>query len=568
MMNWIIDQAQVFNSYKKCFNKKSVYIENGYFKQIADNIDLLDFHDAQIIDANGLWMIPGLVDIHMHIESSMTTPTRFSSQGLKFGTTTVVADPHEIANVFGKRGIDAFMDTNTVMDIFYGIPSSVPSTSCEYETTGGVIGESEVLELLKDSRVICLGEVMNFKDLVSDEDTLIKRIVSLCKQQRPSMPLEGHCPKITGSDLAKFIATGVNADHTMQSPESIMEKIENGMFLEVQGKCLTQENVSTLINNKYDESYCLCTDDTMPDHFLEGQLNKVLLKAVSLGMSFEQAIYASTYTPSMRMQLFDRGVIAPGKIADFCLLSSLKDWMIESVYKNGEEVYTPFYQREEDMLSFPDDFYKSIKLDSVDESIFQLRINKDVDTVKVNVIEVNSASTFTDLSQVELPVMDHVIQWQNNNLALMACLERYGKNQNVSFAFVKEAIKNNGAVASSWAHDHHNVMVMGTNVKDMITAVNHIINIQGGYCVSCQGDIIACAPLPIGGIVSNAPLDELGNDILAVRKAMSENLGYTHNNAIMSFATLSLPVSPMIKLTDKGMIIGKTLEVVPLIIED
>lgn len=566
MTNWIIDQAQVFNSFKKRFDKKSVYIENGYFKQIADNIDLLDFHDAQIVDASKLWMVPGLVDIHMHIESSMTTPTRFSEQAIKFGTTTVVADPHEIANVFGKKGIDAFMNTDTILDIYYGIPSSVPSTSSEFETTGGIIGESEVLDLLNDSRVICLGEVMNFKDLVSDEDTLIKRIVSLCKQQRPSMPLEGHCPKISGSDLSKFIASGVDADHTMQSPDSIREKIENGMFLEIQGKCLTLDNVKTLIDEKYDEYYCLCTDDTMPDYFLKGQLNEVLLKAVSLGMSFEQAIYASTYTPSMRMQLFDRGVIAPGKIADFCLLSSLEDWKVESVYKNGEKVYTPTYQKEEKASLFPDEFYQSIKLEPINSHSLQVKSKINNGEVTVNVINVFSDSTFTEISQMKLPVVDYNVQWQNHDLALMACFERYGKNGNVAFAFVRGTITKNGAVASSWAHDHHNLMAMGTNIEDIVCCVNHLIDIQGGYCVSVNNSIIACAHLPIGGIVSNAPMSELGKEILDVRKAMSEELGYIHNNAIMSFATLSLPVSPMVKLTDKGMIIGKTLEFLPLIV--
>lgn len=566
MNNWIIDQARVFNSFKKCFDKKSVYIENGYFKQIADNVDLLDFQDAVIIDASNLWMVPGLVDIHMHIESSMTTPTRFSQQGIKFGTTTVVADPHEIANVFGKRGIDAFMDTDTVMDIFYGIPSSVPSTSCDFETTGGIIGESEVLELLNDSRVICLGEVMNFNDLVSDEDTLIKRIVSLCKQRRPSMPLEGHCPKISGSDLAKFISSGVNADHTMQSPESIKEKIENGMFLEIQGKCLTPENVTVLIDEGYDEYYCLCTDDTMPDHFLDGQLNKVLLKAVSLGMSFEQAIYASTYTPSLRMQLFDRGVIAPGKIADFCLLSSLEEWNVESVYKNGEEVYNPRYQKEEKELFFPQDFYNSISLKHINHDSLKVKSKICNGEVKVNVINVSYDSTFTSISQIRLPVCNHIIDWQDKGICLMACFERYGKNGNVSFAFVNGAISKNGAVASTWAHDHHNLMVMGSNEDDMIMSVNHLIDLQGGYCVCVDKCIVACACLPIGGIVSNEPISELGKDILDVRKAMKEQLGYIHNNAIMSFATLSLPVSPMVKLTDKGIIIGKTLEILPLII--
>ncbi len=565
MNKWIINQANVFNTYNKRFEKKSVYIENGYFKQISDNFDLLDFHNAKIIDADGLWMVPGLVDIHMHIESSMTTPTRFSEQGLKFGTTTVVADPHEIANVFGKKGIDAFMDSETIMDIYYGIPSSVPSTIPELETTGGIIGENEVLELLHDKRVICLGEVMNFKDLVSQEDTLIKRIVSLCKQQRPSMPLEGHCPKISGADLAAFIASGVNADHTMQSPESIKEKIENGMFLEIQGKCLIPENVKVLTDNKYDEYYCLCTDDTMPDHFLEGQLNKVLLKAVSLGLSIEQAIYASTYTPSMRMQLFDRGVIAPGKIADFVLLSSLDEWKVESVYKNGEEVYSSSYQKKEKMLEYPQEFYKSILLDKINKEMLEVRVDTDESEVLVNIIEVNSSSTFTNIAKMKMPVKDGLIDWKNQGVALMACFERYGKNNNIAFAFVKGAITKDGAVSSSWAHDHHNLMVMGTNEDDIINAANHIIDLQGGYCVSVNNEIRACAPLPIGGIVSHAPMEELGKDIKEVRKAMSEDLGYIHNNAIMSFATLSLPVSPTVKLTDKGMIIGKTLEVLPLI---
>lgn len=351
----------------------------------------------------------------------------------------------------------------------------------------------------------------------------------------------------------------------MQSPESIVEKIENGMFLEIQSKCLTKENVDTLINHHFDEYYCLCTDDTMPDHFLEGQLNNVILKAVALGMSFEQAIYASTYTPSMRMQLFDRGAIAPGKIADFVLLSSLNEWKVESVYKNGEEIYTPHYQKKEKDIEFPQEFYKSILLEKINKEMLEVKVDTDESEVLVNIIEVNRASTFTNITQVKMPVKDGVIDWKNQGVALMVCFERYGKNHNIAFAFVRGAITSVGAVASSWAHDHHNLMVMGTNEDDIVNAANHIIKLQGGYCVSVNKEIKACAPLPIGGIVSHAPMEELGRDIKEVRKAMSEDLGYIHNNAIMSFATLSLPVSPTVKLTDKGMIIGKTLEILPII---
>ena len=182
----------------------------------------------------------------MHIESSMTVPGEFSKAVLPHGVTTVVADPHEIANVFGIRGIETMISNDTTLDIFYGIPSSVPSTNNNLETTGGAILEKDVIELLKNPKVICLGEVMNFKDLISKDETLIKNLIKICKESKPYLPIEGHCPKITGLDLAKFIYAGVDADHTQQTPESIYEKITNGMFLEIQSKSINKETIKTL----------------------------------------------------------------------------------------------------------------------------------------------------------------------------------------------------------------------------------------------------------------------------------------------------------------------------------
>ena len=184
------------------------------------------------------------------------------------------------------------------------------------------------------------------------------------------------------------------------------------------------------------------------------------------------------------------------------------------------------------------------------------------------VIEINPRATFTRLTTAELPVENGVVQWQNRGLALMACIERYGKGGQIALAFTTGGIQKNGAVASSWAHDHHNLMVMGSNVPDMIAAANHLLAIQGGYCVCVDEKITACASLQVGGIVSDQPLAELAGQIEAVRAAMEDQLGYVHHNAVMSFATLSLPVSPEVKLTDKGLLIGKTLEFIPLIKEE
>ena len=238
-MDMIIKNILVYQTFTQQFEMKDVLIENGRFSRIADELSIT--HE-EVMDGTGKWMIPGLIDIHMHIESSMTLPSRFSQAVLPHGVTTVVADPHEIANVFGLEGIQSFLSNATALDIFYGIPSSVPSTSPQLETTGGFIGVEEVKELLQHPVILCLGEVMNFQDLCKKETSTIKEIIKVCQALRPSLPIEGHCPKISGKDLADFIGAGVTADHTQQTPESIIEKIKSGMFLEIQKKSMNKEH--------------------------------------------------------------------------------------------------------------------------------------------------------------------------------------------------------------------------------------------------------------------------------------------------------------------------------------
>jgi adenine deaminase len=241
----LIKNVKVFNVYMRKFISEDVTVLNEKFFYIGkDNENKLE--PKEIIDGKGSYLIPGLIDIHMHIESSMTTPFQFSQAVIPHGVTTVVADPHEIANVFGIEGIKAFIDNdkNVKLDIFYGIPSSVPSTSPHLETTGGIIKEKEVSELLNYNKIKCLGEVMNFKDLIEDEHSVINNIIKIIKEKKPYLPLEGHCPKIEGIELAQYIYRGIDGDHTQQTPKSLEEKIKNGMFVEIQEKSMTQENLN------------------------------------------------------------------------------------------------------------------------------------------------------------------------------------------------------------------------------------------------------------------------------------------------------------------------------------
>lgn len=550
----LIKNVNVFNTSICCFQLKDVALMGHVFYLIEDRLDIECQH---IIDGMGKYMIPGLIDIHTHAESSMTYPQMFYEATLRWGTTTTVIDPHEIANVLGLEGVLAFMENAKDLDMYFGIPSSVPSTNTDLETTGGIIGIEDVEVLLNNPKVKCLGEVMNFVDMQS-QNSIIKEMIALCRQKRPDIRIEGHCPKLSGEDLSYYLYCGVDADHTQQTPESILEKTSKGMFIEMQGKSITPENIMTIVNNNLYDMIAFVTDDTMPHHLLYGHLNEIVKKAIKCGMPKEKAIYCATYTPARRMHLDDRGMIAPGKKADFILFDDLSNM---EVYKDGKKYsYTSNITP-----NFPKHFYETVKLATLQESDFNLpKVNGD--KVKVNVIEIFSNSTFTKRIEMVLDVNDGVIDYKKAGLALLCVFERYGKNGNRAFALVKGTFTKQAVVASTWAHDHHNLMVMGNDETMMCNIANQVIKAQGGYGIMVE-DKQAIVPLSIGGIVSEKPIEILGQELEVVANLMEE-AGYQHMNPIMSFATLSLPASPEIKITDKGLIEVRTQNILPLIIEE
>ncbi|MFC6464080.1 adenine deaminase C-terminal domain-containing protein [Marinilactibacillus sp. GCM10026970] len=561
----IVKHAQVYNTFLKIFEQKTVGILEGKFFYIGQK-DLEGLTAKQVIDAKGKYMIPGLIDIHMHIESSMMPPSIFSKAGLAHGVTTIVADAHEIANVFGMEGIQSFMDEKTEMDIFYAIPSSVPSTTNVLETTGGTIGLNEVRELLASPRIIALGEAMNFKGIVSEPDSLIRQILKETKQVDPFMPIEGHVPRVTGMDLAKFQFAGITADHTQQTPESIYEKISSGMFIELQRKSINKENIDIIKKYSFYEYIALVTDDIIVDDLLEGHLNTNIKLAMDCGMSVEQAIYISTYTPARRMRFQDRGAIAAGLKADFILLDDLNKLTISEVYKDGQLKHQKgdAFDYPETKPVFPAHFYQSIECEKLEAE--DLIIKVEGEKALCNVMRIQEKGTFTEHVQRMVPVRDGILDWESSGLALILVMERYGKNGAIAFGLVENTLTEKGAIATTWAHDHHNLMVMGTSAMDILKAQHKVLEMQGGYVVTREGELTGCCPLPIGGIITDAPIEKTGKQLKEVRQAM-KNLGYINTNEIMSFSTLSLPVSPVLKITDQGMFDVRTQDQIPLIEE-
>lgn len=565
----LIKNVKVFNTYLKQFIPADVSVKDGRFYYIDRKRDTAFLAEA-VLDAGGKYMIPGFVDIHMHIESSMMTPKPFGECAAAYGVTTIVSEPHEMANVRGTRGVLEMISAaeDAPIDIFYGIPSSVPSTSEKLETTGGIIDLSAMKHLLHEEDVVCVGEIMNYRQIIRENDLEITKFLRYLRKEHLEYVIEGHCPSLLDLDLARFLYLGIDGDHTEHTLEEVKQRIENGMFFEIQDKMLKPEVLEYICQNQLYEYCGFVTDDTMADVLYEkGQLNYVVQKAIESGFPLEMAIYCATYTPSRRMRLYDRGTIAPGKLADFVLLEDPAVMTPSYVYKNGVQIFSQKSRREVLLpYRFPEDFYQSVCLPQVTLKDFEVRTDTDRKEVTVRVIEVHPDQTQTTEKLVTMPVRNHRLEWKNSGCLLAMVLERHGKNGNIGYGFITGSCMKAGTVATTYFHDHHNLFVAGDSPEDMLFAVRQIQDMQGGFLTVKNKKILAKLALPVCGILSEQGVRDTALGLKAIRSSLEE-LGYRHSNPVMSLGTLGLPVSPALKLTDRGLVDVKRSEVVPLIVE-
>ncbi|KIL40413.1 adenine deaminase [Gordoniibacillus kamchatkensis] len=562
-----IDNVRIYNGYFKKFIPGNAAVLDGKFLYIGTR-SADSFEVDQVLDGRGMYLIPGLIDIHLHIESTMVTPAAFSHGLIQNGVTTIVPEPHEMANVFGLSGVKAMIraSEHCVADMFYAIPSSVPATSME--TTGGAMEIDDMDELLRTEDIICLGEIMNYVDVIHAPDSKTNRILQHIRERYPHLIIEGHVPKLLDLDLHRIIYAGVDSDHTHQSIEGMEARIAAGMFIEIQEKSMTQEVIDYLNTHEVSEHFCFVTDDVMADSFQRrGHLNHIVRKAIRMGMAPEKAIYAGTFTPARRMRMHDRGVIAPGKIADFLLVSSLEELAIDQVYKNGSKVYSAGeeYKPVPSAYKFPDHFYRSVKLPLLTEADFAAHAEVENGRYACRVMMVKDGSTFTEELVGEMEARGGKLIWEESPYGLIATFERYGVNGNRAYGFIGGDTIKRGAVATTYSHDNHNLLVVGHNPADMMLAANTVISGQGGFCAVENGRILANLALPVGGILSEKPLAELAEEVEQLRRAL-EALGYCHYNPIMSISTHSLPVSPALKITDYGLIDVNKGKVVSLLV--
>ncbi|MCL2367645.1 MAG: amidohydrolase family protein [Oscillospiraceae bacterium] len=567
----LIKNAKIFNStYRKFYDGYLSVLDGRIYHALSgeppDHIEA-----KEVIDAGGRHVVPGLIDIHMHIESSMVTPIPFGSYLCTRGVTTVVAEPHEIANVKGMEAIRAMLKAGegADIDIFFGVSSSVPSTDETLETTGGVIGEAELRELLQEPTAVCLGEVMNTRAVIEAGDNPTKRMIRLTQELAPHLPIEGHCPRIVGEDLVRYVYMGVDSTHTEHTLDETAQRYFAGMFIELQRKTLTPDISAHVIENDLFEMTALVTDDVMTDRLVrEGHLEAIVVQAMEQGFTPEQAIYCATATPATRMRLHDRGRLRPGLLADIVILDDLRRFQVHKTIKSGRLAYdadvgyTPPLPKK----TFPESFYHTMQLITPTAADFTVPCEAP-GPVKVRAIEVKPDRTQTPAQIVEVPVKDGKLDWQSAGLKLALCFERHGKTKGGrGVGFMTGTTIQRGAVATSYAHDHHNLLVVGANPADMEQAAKWVIEAGGGMACVENGKLLGSVALPVAGLLSEEPVTEVAAGIDAVTKAM-EDLGYENNCPIMSLCTTTLPVTPELKLTDKGLVDVMNGKIVPLIVE-
>jgi adenine deaminase len=515
----------------------------------------------EVVDGAGRYLVPGLVDSHLHIESTMVLPPAFAAAVVPRGVLTVIADPHEIANVMGTAGIELMAEAcrGLPLDVFLQAPSCVPATALE--TAGAELGPDAVGALLAREDILALGEVMDFHSVLAQEG----RVAEVLREAlRLGAVVEGHAPNLGGRDLAAYVAAGVTSDHTLVTPDLAVERLRSGVTLQLQIKSLTPETIRAAASRARSLNLCLVTDDVMPDDLVaKGHLDHVLRVAVARGLDPVEAVRAATLAPARRMALEDRGAIAPGQLAHLVLTRSLEEFCAEAVFHAGKlvaaggELTVPL-----PCYSPPEDARQTVRISPPPPEAFRVRASGSAVTVRV--MEIHPATTYTAAGTARLSVRSGVIDWESSDLCLAAVFERHGRAGTVGYGFVRGALRR-GATAMTWAHDSHNLLVVGRSALEMAAASRWVIEAGGGMAAVHGEEVLGAVRLPVAGILSDRSVPEVAAELARYRHAL-ETLGFVHASPIMALGVLTLPVSPALKLTDRGLVDVQAGRIVPLIV--
>lgn len=529
--------------------------------------------DTMIIDAKGKYLAPGFLDGHVHVESSMLTVTQFAKAVLPHGTTSVFIDPHEIANVMGIDGVRIMHDEGLKLPlkVYVSIPSCVPAAGPDFETSGSEVGVNEVEEGFLLSNAIALGEVMNYPGVLSLDYKMIEEIRIALKNHRV---VEGHFYGNLEEELNAYVAAGISSDHESITMEAGLAKLRLGMHVMVrEGSAWkdVKEVIRMVTEKKVDHRrVCLVTDDREPSDILrEGHVDHVVRRVIEEGVDPIKAIQMATLNTAEHFKVdFDIGSLASGRIADILILNNLEKVAIEKVIANGAVVAENYrILIEIPDYHYPENVRKTVILHKkLDENDFNIRVEGE-GRFKVRAIEVLEDKTLTRNTVVEIESRRGFLEADpERDLSKVAVVERHKASGNIGLGFVKGFGFKNGAVASTVAHDSHNLLIVGTNDRDMAYAGNILSEVGGGMVAVKNENIMALLELPIAGLMSDKPVEEVAEKVDKLLEAFKQ-LGCRLKRPFMTMSLLALPVMPELRITDKGLIDTVNFKRVSLIVE-
>jgi adenine deaminase len=509
----------------------TIFIKNGKIKSVVNDDNI---HESQYI-------LPGFVDSHIHIESSLLSPQQFAQIAVRHGTVATVSDPHEIANVLGPKGIEFMVEDGKKVPLkfHFGIPSCVPATP--FETAGAVIDSEKIADLLKTGNYYFLAEMMNFPGVINEDKEVLKKL-ELAKQY--NLPIDGHAPGVRGNDLRKYIDHGVVTDHECEDYDEAEEKIKAGMKIQIrEGSAAKSFDILIPLLKKYPESIMFCSDDRHPDDLIQCHINDFVKRAVSKNYDLFDTLRAATLNPVNHYKL-QSGLLQEKDPADFILVDNLKDFNIKSTYIKGKPVFA------EGKTRFGISGKESpniMNAKPIDES--DLRVTKQSASIRSIVAFDNQL--FTDVVEENIESNETQISSKpEKDLLKIVVYNRY-KASKPAIGFVKNFGLKEGAIASSIAHDSHNLIAVGASDEEIRIAINGLIKQMGGI-VAVKNKSVEGLPLEIGGLMTHAPVEKVSEKYVELTR-IAQQMGCSLNAPFMTLAFMALPVIPKLKITDQGL---------------
>jgi adenine deaminase len=517
------------------------------------------YEASEVADVSGLILLPGLVDGHMHIESTKLMVDEFARAALPWGTTTVVLDPHEIANVFGLDGVRAILRSADQVPLDYFVMASSCVPASPFESSAATVTADDIARFLaEEPNAIGLAEMMDFPGVVGGADDTIAKIEAATGRQ-----IDGHAPGLSGRALNAYVAAGVGSDHECTTFDEALEKRRLGMWIMIrEGSAAKNLEALVPLVRRFGPTNCLlCTDDLEPDHLLEqGHVNDLVRKAVAFGVAPADAVVMATLNAARYHRLYEHGAVAPGYLADVVAVPDLASFRPARVWKRGRLVAEDGRALPVPKVTAPDWMRGSVRVRQLSGGDFVI-----VADGRVRVIGVEAGQIVTKALQDE-PARRNGIAAADpeRDLAKMAVVERHKETGRIGLGFVRGFGLRRGALASTHAHDAHNVVVVGVDDDDMATAANRLREIGGGQVAVANGRVVGEVACPIGGLISDRPVEEVASSVHAIGVTAREQLGATLPSPFMAMSFMALSVVPELKLTDHGLIDVDRFEIVPL----